>query len=167
MMLIFAALPGFGQELSGKIAVAHPGFDEFRFTESYIYVFELNDYVEILEDGSFLVELLAGRYSLKTYVPGFEPTYRTVFFPEQLTITIPVTLQLLLIEDLTFERTVPKYLERIRTLLPTPDNMGPLNESNVLPNLPPVAPPKENGASVNKLGDLIRRIFGRDRKDNE
>ena len=166
-ILIIAVLPGFGQEFSGKLAVAHPGFVEFRFRESYVYIFEINEYIEILEDGSFVVELLPGRYSLKTYAPGFEPTYRTVFFPEQLRITIPVTLQLLLVEDMTFERTVPRYLERIRTLLPTPDNLAPLDESSVLPYIPPVAEPEERGISGNRVGDFFRRIFGRNRKDDE
>ena len=166
-MLFVLVSPGFGQDLSGTIAVAHPGFDEFRFAESYVYIFEINDYVEVLEDGTFVVELLSGRYSLKTYVPGFEPTYRTIFFPEQSQITIPVTLQLLLIEDIKFERTVPKYLERIRTLLPTPDNIAPLDESSVLPYIPPPTEPKETGASLNRVGDFFRRIFGRNSKDDE
>ena len=159
-LLCVLVTPGFGQELSGTISVAHPGFDEFRFTEAFVYLFEINDYVEVLEDGTFVVELLPGRYSLKTYVPGFEPTYRTVFFPDQDRITMPVTLQLLLMEEMRFERTVPKYLERIREQITNPDNLNALNGSNILPVLPPTTEPVESGASVNKLGRFLRRIFG-------
>ena len=166
-MVMFWSVCGslWSHELAGRVVVAHPGFDDHQFVESYVYVFELNDYVELDVDGSFTVESpVSGRFSLKSFVPGFEPTYRTVFLPDQSEITIPVSLQMVTLESLAIERQVPKYLERVRELIePLPqEDRPPIN----LPVIP-TETQREPVIDLRKAFESLRNLFRRGRDEDE
>ena len=152
-------------ELEGRVVVAHPGFDDHQFVESYVYVFELNDYIELNVNGSFTIESpVSGRFSLKSFVPGFEPTYRTVFLPDQSEVTIPVSLQMVTLESFSIERQVPKYLERVRELIEPSrqEEQAPIN----LPVIPTEAQ-REPGIDLTKAFESLRNLFRRRRDENK
>lgn len=163
--LLFLILPTMAQEdnvVTGTVIVDEPGFDEFEFVGSYVYVFETNEYVEVSPDGSFTVAgLPTGLVSFKSYVPGFEPTYRTVQLPEQDELTIPVQLQVLELEPVVVERTIPAYLEGVRELTDSPE----IREE--LPSVEPVPVPEPDGESapeginLRPVLDSIRNLFRR------
>ncbi len=158
--------------LTGRLAIAHPGFEEHVFVASYVYVFELNLYVDVDSDGMFSVEgMVDGRYALKTYVPGFKPTYRTIEFPLQRELVVPIELQMVELDRVAVEHRVPAYLGGVRSLLGSSDSTdgnegvpppGPGEFSAPTPGTDPTAVERPTIDFKRIFNSLFRRKRDRD-----
>ena len=148
--------------------IDHPGFSDHRFERSFVYVFELNSYIEVDEEGNFeLPPIPEGKYSFKTYVPGFKPSYRTVQFPDQSTVSIDVELQMLDIDTISIEHEVPAYLGRLRDLMPPPEATTDESVTRPIPSPLPVDEETEPTINLDKVIDSIRGFFRRKREGND
>ena len=159
------------EDLAGRLYVDHHGYEDHVFVKSYVYIFEIASYIEVDSEGGFEVyDLRPGRITLKTYVPGFEPTYRTFEVPEDSDVEVPVSLQSVYLDIVTVDYGIPAYLYRLNeTIRNTEDFTEPTPESSPLPSFqPPSSAP--GGSPVEAPGGLmsgrrildgIRRIFRR------
>jgi hypothetical protein len=157
-----------GETLAGRFVVDRKGYETHRFVKSYLYVFELNEYLEVEPDGSFMIEALpAGTYSFKTFVPGFDPSYRTIEFPAETVLEMKIGLQVIDIGLEIVEREVPRYLEPVRDLLTTPEARETHIQPVPAPTLPPSGEAEPPSINLIKVFDSIRNLFRRDRDRDE
>jgi len=158
--------------LLGRLTIDHPGFENHKFVESYVYVFEQNKYYKVAEDGTFAIEALPdGTYAFKSYAPGFEPSYRTIGFPEQRELVMPIKLQTIEMASVVVEQEVPAYLEGVRDLLgSSPEVHEPAaDQIETAPppeTVPSTSPGDTKGPTIN-LKRVFQSLFRRNRDKEE
>ncbi len=141
--------------LTGRVVVDHPNFRDHRFVNSYVYSLDRNEYIRLAEDGTFQMEIDdPGKYSFKTYVPGFRPSFGTVEFPERREFTIPVELQVVQLATREVSYGIPAYLYRLNESL---------SDETVSEERQPdrTAPVEEERPGIN-FGEFLRGLFRRD-----
>lgn len=154
--------------LLGRMRIIHPNYEGHQYVKSYVYVFELNEYIEIANDGTFEISNLpGGRYSLKTYVPGFEPKYATVYFPEQRSVVIGIELQPVELKVITVRKAIPSYLKDIRELITSPEITSEAQPITPIPLPTPDGTVTAPSISINDVFDAFRNLFRRDKDENE
>ena len=154
--------------LDSRMIVDHTGFENHVFTGGYVYVREIGEYIDVALDGSFRVDgLPEGKYTLETYVPGFERKFATVFIPDQRRVDIFIELQQVAVETVIVRNEIPHYIKDARELLNTPE---------IVEETPPETPiplPTGDDETATQPIDLgkflesvVNSIFGR-RRDKE
>jgi hypothetical protein len=80
--------------LKGHLIIPYAGYDNYTFSNCYIYVEELERHYEIAEDGSFEITIeAAGQYVISPICPGFVATPIHIDVPYPGELEIPLELQ--------------------------------------------------------------------------
>ena len=112
-MILCATMPGLfaADTLKGSLQTRIDGLGEEVFSASYVLVLELGKYFPVGRDGAFAIEDLApGTYTLKSFVPGFNPSFAVVKHPNDEVLEIALSLQVVKLDPIVVSQEVPAYV---------------------------------------------------------
>jgi hypothetical protein len=121
--------------LTGRLKVSHPGFGEYTFTDSFLFVEELEDYFPVGPDGAFEIAFRReGEYVIQTVCPGFVAATVPVSIPYEGELLIELDLQIIEI-TVKVVQEIPEHILNLRGTIESIESESPQLTDNQYHNL--------------------------------